>query len=318
MTDTPHKVAVLAVPPVKSFDFSMPSTVLGAVAVEGRAGYEIRVCTADPGVVEGGTGVDVLVRHGLDALDWAETVIVPSTGARHDADGRALDALRRAAGDGKRVASICSGAFVLAQAGLLDGRPATTHWGLAEEFAGAFPAVDVRPDVLFVDEGPVLTSAGAAAGIDLCLHLVRSDHGSAVAAAAARATVVTPVRSGGQAQFIEHPLPPENGGSLAATRDWALARLDRTLGLTELAAHARMSVRTLTRRFRAETGVSPQQWLLRQRIERARAILESTTLPVDRVARESGIGSAESLRQHMIRHVGLTPSAYRAAFRSAA
>jgi len=310
---TPHKVAVLAVPPVKSFDLSMPSTVLGAVA---GPGYDVRVCTPDPGPVDSGIGVDVLVRHGLDTLEWADTVVVPSTGRRADAPAVVLNALRRAAADGKRIASICSGAFVLGQAGLLDGRPATTHWGLADEFAGAFPAVDVRPDVLFIDDGPILTSAGAAAGIDLCLHLVRRDHGSAVAAAAARATVVTPVRSGGQAQFIEHPLPPGNGGSLATTRDWALARLDRPLGLTELAAHARMSVRTLTRRFRAETGVSPQQWLLRQRIERARAILESTTLSVDRVARESGIGSAESLRQHMMRHVGLTPSAYRAAFRA--
>ncbi|MEV0651164.1 helix-turn-helix domain-containing protein [Phytomonospora sp. NPDC050363] len=315
MNPVPHKVAVLALPPVKTFDLSMPSTILGSVVVDGRAHYDVRVCAPDPGPIDAGIGVDVLVRDGLEILDWADTVVVPSTGQRRDADPRALSALRGFAATGRRIASICSGAFVLAQAGLLDGRPATTHWGLAEEFADAFPAVDVRPDVLFVDEGAVLTSAGAAAGIDLCLHLVRADHGSAVAAAAARATVVTPVRSGGQAQFIERPLPEDRGGSLAPTREWALGRLDRPLGLPELAAHARVSVRTLTRRFRAETGVSPQRWLLRQRLERARAILESTTLPVDRVARESGMGSAESLRVHMVRQMGVTPSGYRAGFR---
>ncbi|GLZ81341.1 transcriptional regulator [Actinorhabdospora filicis] len=311
-----HVVAVLALPPVKSFEIAMPAAVFANTLVDGVSPYDVRYCTPDPGMLPAEVGPSVWVGEGLELLESADTVIVPST-VRDRADARALDALRRAAESGKRVASICSGAFVLGHAGLLDGRPATTHWALAEEFAALFPGVELRPDVLYVDDGAILTSAGAAAGIDLCLHLVRLDHGSSVAAAAARATVVTPFRAGGQAQFIEAPVPVERGRTLAETREWALRRLDLPLDLRALASHARMSVRTLTRRFRAETGVSPQQWLLRQRLERAREILESTTLPMPQVARRSGLGSAESLRQHMLRQVGVTPSAYRAAFRPA-
>jgi transcriptional regulator GlxA family with amidase domain len=232
----------------------------------------------------------------------------------HDADPRVLGALRRAAAAGARITSICTGAFVLAQAALLDGRSATTHWGLAAELSKRYPAINVQPDVLYVEDGPVLTSAGAAAGIDLCLHIIRIDHGSATANAAARLAVVAPVRPGGQSQFIESPLPPERGTSLAGTRAWALERLHEPLTLTDLAAHARTSVRTLTRRFHAETDLSPLQWLLHQRVERARELLETTTLPMDQVARHSGLATADSLRQHLLRRVGLTPSAYRSAF----
>ncbi|WP_433200487.1 GlxA family transcriptional regulator [Nocardia sp. CA-107356] len=308
-------VAVVAVAPVKPFELAMPETMLGTVTVDGEPCYRVVVCTAEPGVVKGGLGgFDVVVPRGLDALDEADTVIVPSTISRGTADPATIAALRRAVDQGKRVTSICSGAFVLAQAGLLSGRTATTHWGLADELAARFPDVTVRTDALFIEDGPVTTAAGAAAGIDLCLHLIRTDYGATVANAAARAAVVTPVRPGGQAQFVDSPLPPENGLSLADTRTWALGRLDTPLSLDELATHARTSVRTLTRRFHEETGLSPQKWLLHQRIQRARELLESTTLPMDQVARHSGIGSAESLRQHMIRHVGLPPSAYRASF----
>ncbi|MEV0297879.1 helix-turn-helix domain-containing protein [Nocardia sp. NPDC050710] len=308
-------VAVVAVPPVKAFDLAMPETLLGSVIVDGEPGYRIVVCTAEPGVVPAALGgFDVVVRHGLEFLDEADIVIVPSTGARGTADAATLTALRRAVDRGTPVTSICSGAFVLAQAGLLTGRTATTHWGLADELGARFPEVTVRTDALFIEDGPVTTAAGAAAGIDLCLHLIRTDYGATVANAAARAAVVTPVRPGGQAQFVDIPLPPENGLSLAATREWALARLDTPLSLDDLATHARTSVRTLTRRFHEETGLSPQKWLLHQRIQRARELLESTSLPMDQVARHSGIGSAESLRQHMIRHVGLPPSSYRASF----
>ncbi|MGH8878019.1 MAG: GlxA family transcriptional regulator, partial [Stackebrandtia sp.] len=191
---------------------------------------------------------------------------------------------------------------------------ATTHWALADELSRGFPNVRVRADVLYLEDGPVTTAAGAAAGIDLCLHVIRVDYGAAVANAAARATVVTPVRAGGQAQFVETPLPADNGTTLAGTRMWALARLDRPLALKDLAAHARVSVRSLTRGFHAETGLSPQRWLSQQRVDRARQLLETTNLTVDQVARRCGIGSGESLRQHMVRQVGLTPSAYRAAF----
>ncbi|WP_433759334.1 GlxA family transcriptional regulator [Nocardia sp. CA-135398] len=308
-------VAVVAVAPVKPFELAMPGTMLGTVTVDGEPCYRMVVCTAEPGVVPGALGgFDVVVPRGLDALDEADTVIVPSTGSRGTADAATIAALRRAVDQGKRVTSICSGAFVLAQAGLLSGRTATTHWGLADELAAMFPDVTVRSDALFIEDGPVTTAAGAAAGIDLCLHLIRTDYGATVANAAARAAVVTPVRPGGQAQFVDSPLPPENGLTLSATRTWALERLDTPLSLDELATHARTSVRTLTRRFHEETGLSPQKWLLHQRIQRARELLESTTLPMDQVARHSGIGSAESLRQHMIRHVGLPPSAYRASF----
>ncbi|MEV6429391.1 helix-turn-helix domain-containing protein [Nocardia sp. NPDC051463] len=308
-------VAVVAVAPVKAFDLAMPETLLGAVATDGEPGYRIVVCTAEPGVVRATLGgFDVVVTRGLDAIDEADTVIVPSTGSRGTADDATVAALRRAVEQGKRVTSICSGAFVLAQAGLLAGRTATTHWGLADELATMFPDVTVRSDALFIEDGPMTTAAGAAAGIDLCLHLIRRDYGAAIANAAARAAVVTPVRPGGQAQFVDAPLPPENGLSLAATRNWAMERLDTPLSLDKLAGHARTSVRTLTRRFHEETGLSPQKWLLHQRIQRARELLESTTLPMDQVARHSGIGSAESLRQHMIRHVGIPPTAYRASF----
>ncbi|WP_433525233.1 GlxA family transcriptional regulator [Nocardia pseudovaccinii] len=308
-------VAVVAVAPVKPFELAMPGTMLGSVTVDGEPCYRMVVCTAEPGIVPGALGgFDVVVPRGLDALDEADTVIVPSTGSRGTADAATIAALRRAVDQGKRVTSICSGAFVLAQAGLLFGRTATTHWGLADELAEMFPEVTVRTDALFIEDGPVTTAAGAAAGIDLCLHLIRTDYGATVANAAARAAVVTPVRPGGQAQFVDSPLPPENGRTLSATRTWALERLDTPLSLDDLATHARTSVRTLTRRFHEETGLSPQKWLLHQRIQRARELLESTTLPMDQVARHSGIGSAESLRQHMIRHVGLPPSAYRASF----
>lgn len=308
-------VAVLAVPPVKPFDLSMPALLLGAATVDGSPGYAVEVCTPEPGVVPAnGGGFDVVIPHGLSALDTADTVIVPSTGSYLDADPRALAALRGAAAAGKRIMSICSGAFVLAQAGLLDGREATTHWAFADELGRAFPNVRVRPDVLYLTDGPVTTAAGSSAGIDLCLHVIRLDHGAAVANTVARAAVVTPVRAGGQTQYVDTPLPDDTPTDLAGTRLWALANLDRPLSLADLAANAHVSVRTLTRVFHAETGLSPQRWLARQRIERAKELLETTRLTVDQIARGCGLGSAESLRQHLHRQIGLSPSAYRAGF----
>lgn len=258
--------------------------------------------------------MEVTVPHGLEAVDDADTVIVTGTGARDDVEPRLLATLRHAAAAGKRIASICTGAFVLAQAGLLDGRSATTYWAKSEEFSARFPAVRLRPDVLYVEDGNVLTSAGLSAGIDLCLHLVRSDYGAATANAVARLVVAAPVRPGGQAQFIATPLPPERGTSLAATRTWALDRLHEPLSRADLAAHATTSVRTLTRRFHDETGLSPLQWLLHQRVIRAQELLETTDLPMDQVAQLSGLATTDSLRGHVSRRTGLTPSAYRAAF----
>jgi transcriptional regulator GlxA family with amidase domain len=309
-----HRIGVIAVPPVTAFDLSVPELVFAAVQADDGPAYEVIVCTPQPGIVATTGSVSIVVEHGLSALREADTVIVTGSGRRQDFDPRILAALRAAQGEGRRVASICTGAFALASAGILDGRPATTYWPYTDELARRFPRVSVQPSVLFTDDGGVLTSAGVAAGIDLCLHMIRGDHGAAVANRTARLVVVAPVRHGGQRQFIDSPLPPERGISLAATRAWAVERLADELTLADLAANARTSVRNLTRRFHAETGLSPLQWLLRQRVDRARELLESTTLPMDQVARHAGLGTAESLRQHFVRRVGVTPSAYRASF----
>ncbi|MFD5414081.1 GlxA family transcriptional regulator [Streptomyces nojiriensis] len=312
----PHRVAVIACPPVTTFDLSIPGVVFGATTLGGQPAYEVTVCTLVPGMVPARYGTDVVVPHGLEAVERADTVMVTGTADREGPDLRVLDALRAAAARGARIASICTGAFVLAQAGLLKGRRATTFWTASAEFARLFPEVDLVPAVLFVEDGRVLTSAGMSAGIDLCLHLVRRDYGAAVANTTARLVVAAPVRPGGQAQFIETPLPSERGTSLATTRAWALARLHEPTTLAELARHAGTSTRTLTRRFRAETGLSPLQWLLHQRLDRACEILETTTLPMEQVAARSGLGTADSLRTHLTRHTGLTPSTYRATARA--
>lgn len=309
-----HRIAVIAVPPVTAFDLTIPDLVFSGVEVDGAPAYDVVVCTAEPGVLATTGSIRLVVDRGLDALRDADTVIVTGSGQRGDFDPEVLDALRGAIGAGRRVASICTGAFALASAGVLDGRLATTYWPYSEEFTRRFPRVDVRAGVLYTDDGDVFTSAGVAAGLDLCLYLVRLDHGATVANHAARLAVVAPLRHGGQRQFIESPAPPERGTGLAETRAWVLERLGDELSLKDLAAHAHTSVRNLSRRFRAETGLSPLQWLLQQRVDRARELLESTTLPVERVARLSGLGSAESLRQHFVRKVGVSPTAYRGAF----
>ena len=309
-----HRIGVIAVPPVTAFDLSIPELIFTAAQVDGAPAYDVAVCTPEPGVVATTGSVGLVVEHGLGALSEADTVMVTGSGRREDFDPRILAALRAAPGEGRRLASICTGAFALASAGVLDGRAATTYWPYTEELARRFPRVSVQASVLFTDDGGVLTSAGVAAGMDLCLHMIRADHGAAVANRVARLAVVAPVRHGGQRQFIESPLPPERGLSLAPTRAWALERLDDELTLAHLAAHARTSVRNLTRRFHAETGLSPLQWLLHQRVDRARELLESTTLPMDQVARHAGFGTAESLRQHFTQRTGLTPSGYRASF----
>jgi transcriptional regulator GlxA family with amidase domain len=226
-----------------------------------------------------------------------------------------LAELLREAAASARLVSICTGAFVLAAAGLLDGRPATTHWVHSAAFARLFPKVRLDPDVLFVDDGDVLTSAGNAAGIDLLLHVVRRDHGSEVAARVARRSVVAPWREGGQSQFIERPVPEPGDVGTAATRAWALQRLGEPLTLADLAAHAQMSVRTFTRRFREETGSSASRWLVQQRVALARQLLESTDVPVERVAVEAGFGTTASMRQHLHAAIGVAPLAYRRTFR---
>ncbi len=321
--DSRHLVAVLALDEVVTFDLGTPTQVFNAARDEReRRHYRVRVCTPGAQPVRSAAGFTITPDHGLELLAEAGTVVVAgvSHGARVLDDGTldepVRDALLAAAARGARVMSICTGAFVLAAAGLLDGRRATTHWAHADNFRRLFPNVDLDPDVLFVDEGDVLTSAGVAAGVDLCLHLVRHDHGSEVANMAARRCVVPPWRPGGQSQFIVRPVPDEADTSTAPARAWALAHLDEPLDLRALAAQARMSVRTFTRRFREETGVSPGKWLTQQRVERARHLLETTDLAVDQVARHAGFGTGAALRQQMSATLGVAPSAYRTAFRS--
>lgn len=312
-----HRVAVIALDGVIPFEFSIPARLFGAALDDaGQPLYEVVTASVDGGVVH--TNSDFLICPGadLDAIGSADTIVVPAVelaALKPRQVDVVVEALRRRR-RGARVMSICTGAHLVAMTGLLDGRPATTHWNHSAEFSRDFPAVSLDPDVLFVDDGDVLTSAGAAAGVDLCLHLIRLDHGSGVANAVARACVVAPWREGGQAQFIEAPVPDSGDASTAATREWALQRLDADLTLASLAEHASMSVRTFTRRFRDELGTSPNQWLTRQRVDYARRLLESTELPVEQIADAAGLGTAASLRGHLRTAIGVSPTAYRRTF----
>ncbi|MGP4025729.1 GlxA family transcriptional regulator [Actinomadura sp. 3N407] len=314
-----QRVAVLVREGVLPMELGIVHQLFGNARGAGGAPlYEVASCAVEPGAVPTDADFAVAVPHGLSAVAAADTVIVP---ASHGLDetcpggGPVPAALVAARARGARIASICTGAFVLAAAGLLQGRRATTHWLSCDRFAARFPGVRVDAAVLYADEGDVLTSAGEAAGIDLCLHMIRRDHGAAVAGDVARRTVVPPHREGGQAQFIARPVPEPRDSSTAAARAWALEHLDRPVTLAGLAARESMSVRTFTRRFRQETGVSPQVWLTAQRVERARRLLEETGLPVDAVAARAGFGTAASLRSHLQAAVGVSPTAYRATFR---
>jgi transcriptional regulator GlxA family with amidase domain len=307
-----HRVAILALDTAVSLDLAIPAQVFGYAD---EAPYRVTLCAARPGTVRVSGGYEVVARAGLGAVARADTVVVPGFNppARMLPEP-VLDALRRAGDRGTRVVSICTGAFALAAAGLLDGRRATTHWRYADQLAARYPAVTVEPDVLYVDEGPVLTSAGVAAGIDLCLHIVRLDHGAEVANRIARRVVVSPHRDGGQAQFIERPVASPLTGSLEPTRAWALEHLDTPLTIRELARHAHVSERTFARRFVVETGMTPLQWLLRQRVLAARELLETTSASVDEIAARCGFGTTASLRAHFRRQLATTPTAYRNAF----
>ncbi|OZM70843.1 AraC family transcriptional regulator [Amycolatopsis antarctica] len=317
----PHLVAVLVRHGVLPMELGLVHQLFGgAVSAGGSPLYEVVTCAPEAGAIRTDADFTVTVEHGPEALDRAGTVVVP---ASHEDDERRRDngleeplasAFARIP-PAARVASICTGAFVLAAAGLLTGARATTHWKSARRFRELYPRVELDADVLYTDGGRILTSAGEASGIDLCLHLIRRDHGAAVANAVARRTVVPPHRDGGQAQFIDRPVPRPQTSSTGAARAWALANLHRTVSLGELAALESMSRRTFTRRFREETGTSPGQWLARQRIEHARRLLEESGLPVERVAADAGFGSAASLRQHFHAALGVSPTAYRRTFR---
>ena len=308
-----HRVVALALPEVVAFDLAIPSQVFGHP--DERPHYVFALAAAEPGPVPTTSGYAVLPTAGLEALAEADTVVVPGY-APHDGPAEpVLDALRAAARRGARVVSVCTGAFALAAAGLLDGRRAATHWRDADELARRHPDVTVDPGVLYVDEDRILTSAGVAAGIDLCLHLVRRDLGADQAARIARRMVVAPHRDGGQAQFVDVPLPGAGEG-LAPTCAWALDHLAEPLTVADLAAHAGWSPRTFARRFVAEVGTTPLRWLTAQRVLHARRLLETTTLPVESVAEASGLGTAANLRVHLARAAATTPTAYRRTFRT--
>ncbi|MGC3001162.1 GlxA family transcriptional regulator [Streptomyces sp. G35A] len=310
-----ERVVVLALDGVYPFELGIPARILGAA--DGR--YEVLTCTVDGGPVRSNADFGITVDHGPEALATADTVVIAPvspervTGGLPDGVAAALALIRPEA----RVVSICTGAFVLAEAGLLDGRRATTHWQLAALFRRMYPHVELDPNVLFVDDGRILTSAGAASGVDVCLHLVREDHGSRLANTVARRCVVPPFRDGGQAQYIEQPVPEQGTTGTAATRAWVLERLGEPLTLDDLAAHARMSLRTFARRFQDEVGLSPGRWLIQQRVARARHLLESSDLAVDQIAGLVGFATGASLRRHLHAAVGVTPQTYRRTFRTA-
>jgi transcriptional regulator GlxA family with amidase domain len=309
-----HRVVAVAVPEVVAFDLSIPAQVFGHR--DERERYSFGVCSFRAGPVATTTaGFSINASTTLASVRRADTVIVPGYIPTQRLPSALATALRSAYARGARIVSICTGAFALAEAGLLDGRSATTHWRDADELARAYPAVDVRPDVLYIDDGQVLTSAGVAAGIDLCLHLVRTDHGAEAATRIARRMVVAPHRDGGQAQFIDRPIGAGVQTELAGVCAWALRHLAEELTVPVMARQAALSERTFRRRFAAEIGTTPLLWLNAQRVHEARRLLEVTTLSIDEVAARSGLGSAANLRTHLARGAATTPTSYRRAFR---
>jgi AraC family transcriptional regulator, transcriptional activator FtrA len=319
-----HRVVALCLPGVVAFDLTAPAQAFGSAhAADGTPHYAFSTCSLDGAPVRSTSGFEIGVQAGLGALRRADTVVVPGYfGVFEPLPEPAAKALRAAARRGARVMSVCTGAYALAAAGLLDGRRAATHWAWADELAARHPAVTVEPEVLFVDEGEVLTSAGMSAGIDLSLHVIRRDHGAACADRVARHMVAPPHRDGGQAQFFSAPAPEsaqrtgESGSSLEPTRAWARERLAEPLSVEAMAGHANVSPRTFARRFRAETGTTPLQWLLGRRVLAARRLLEESDLPVEAIALEVGFGDAASLRAHFRRATATTPTAYRRTFQA--
>ncbi|MFG3620251.1 GlxA family transcriptional regulator [Nocardia sp. NPDC047654] len=308
-------VAVLAYDGISPFHLSVPSLVFGRVGVEGSAPYRVDVCAERPGSLGTPAGFDIHVRHGLETLTRADTVVIPSWRAGEPLSSELSAALRAAHAGGARIVGLCLGSWAVAASGLADGREVTTHWASAAELARAFPAVRVRADTLWSDLGDVVTSAGVAAALDCCLHLVRGDLGSKAATELARALVTAPHRSGSQAQYIPVAVPDAaDDDPIERAMVWARTHLGDPVDLDRWARVALMSRRTFTRRFRDRTGTSPQQWLLLQRTDRARLLLESTTDTVERIAVDTGFGTAVSLRHHFHRILGTSPAAHRTSF----
>ncbi|MHC5907477.1 GlxA family transcriptional regulator [Streptomyces sp. S6] len=307
------RAAVLVLEGAKPLDVGIPAQVFSTRA---SMPYEVRMCGAAPGLVTGGDGLSYHVAHGLEAVEWAEVVFIPGYRFpdREDPPQAVVAALLGAHARGARLAAISTGAFALAATGLLDGLRATTHWHYTRALAAKHPLVQVDENVLFVDEGAVLTSAGAASGIDLCLHILRADLGVAASNHAARRLVAAPYRSGGQAQYVPRSVPEPMGERFAATREWALRRLHEPLTLEALARNAAVSPRTFSRRFAEDTGYTPMQWVMRARIDLARELLERSERGVEQIAGDVGLGTGSNLRMRFQQLLGTTPSEYRRTF----
>lgn len=309
---TVHRVVVLALDGVLPIDLGIPTQIFNT---RPNTPYELLVCSSATGTVRTSAGFTLGVTAGLEALDTADTIIIPGyEDYRRPPPDSVSVALNQAWKRRTRIASICIGAFALAYAGLLDGRTVTTHWASADDMEELFPNVRVDRDVLYIDDDPILTSAGVTAGIDLCMHIVRRDVGAHVANEIARELVAPPHREGGQSQYIATSLPDPVTTTLAATRAWALGHLEEPLTIDTLAARAHVSTRTLTRIWRAETGTSPRRWLLVARIDRAKELLEKTDQSIDQIAMSCGLGTATNLRARFRESVGTTPTAYRQTF----
>ncbi|RQP12381.1 MAG: helix-turn-helix domain-containing protein [Microbacteriaceae bacterium] len=309
-----QKVACLAIPGMAPFEFGVVCEVFGIDrSAMGGPAFDFTVAAADPGAVRLSLGFSLDVPHDLSVAADADLIAVPAYGAG-DIDERYLDVIRAAAERGAWVLSVCSGAFALAKAGVLDGRRATTHWMYADRLAREFPQIEVDPDVLFVQEGNIVTGAGTAAGIDAALHIVREEHGAAATNVIARRMVVPPQRDGGQSQYIPTPVPECRSDGFAQVLEWMLANLDQDLTVDQLARRALMSSRTFARRFRTETGTTPAAWLNRQRILRAQTLLEQTDEGLEQIAQLAGFGTAAVMRHHFLKVLQTTPTAYRRTF----
>ena len=306
----PHRIGVVALPGVYPYELGIASRFFGAASVAGRPAYDVVTCSLDGGPVQTAADFSVAVTADRSVLAEVDTVVVPPW----ETSTTTGDPVGLAALGVPRVVSYCTGAFPVAASGLLDGRAATTHWCAADEFRAAFPLVDFRPDELFVDAGDVLTAAGASAAIDLTLHIIARDFGAAVAADVSRLTLAPPHRGGGQSQFVSRPALADEAGAMAEVRGWLLGRLDRPVSLGEVAAAFGLSVRTLTRNFRAETGMTLGDWVAQARVERAKELLETSDAGIDRVADLAGFGTAAALRKHFRDRVGVSPQQYRARF----
>ncbi len=314
----PDTVAVVSFPGISAFHLSVPALVFGEDRRDdGLPNFQLKICAVSPGMLSTSCGLQIEVRHGLECFTEAGTIIVPSWHNPLESPPQALlEALREAHGAGAKIVGLCLGAFVLAAAGLLDDRPATTHWLWTERFAKRFPKVRVDPKVLYIDDGDVVTSAGTAAGLDCCLHVLRTRVGAAVTNRLARRLVVPPHRQGGQAQFIEQPVViNQEDERLSKTLEWALTKLDRHLDVDALAQRAGMSRRTFTRRFHRLTGSTVVKWLTEQRLAMTRELLETTDIAIERIASATGFGTALSLRLHFLKAFQTSPSAYRREFR---